>query len=145
MFLIDSWAFGDYRNAFWCIRVPEKGTKETQKTHSSFLKKMFRAHCSANNNNNSFQSSRCFYGMLINPFEVFINFSKWKSVIYQSKKWEIRIQSFQYFLHELNIILFLLLLIYFTPSSTLNEWLDRPVFSLFFLDFYSIQHSTYTK
>lgn len=45
--------------------------------------------------------------MLINPFEVFINFSKWEPAIYQSKKWEMNSHSFQYFLRELNIILFL--------------------------------------
>lgn len=113
MFLIDSWALAQ------CILMHTCSRKRNKKPTVPFLKKtMFRAHYSTNNNNNSFQSSRSFYGMLINPFEVFINFSKLKSVIYQSKKWEMRIQSIQYFLHELNITLFLLLLIYFTPSST---------------------------
>lgn len=101
---------------------------------------MLMLDCTTNNNNNdniSFQSSRYFHGMLINPFEVFINFHKWEPlIIYQSKKWQMRIQSFQYFLHELNIISFLLFLIYFTPSSHSNEWaLDGPFFLLIFHEF----------
>lgn len=130
-----------------CILVyvfPKKKEKKNEQENPQFFSStMFRAHYSTSNNNISFQSSRCFYGMLINPFEVFINFWKWEPVIYQSKKWEMWDSVISILPPWIEYHIIFIIAYLFHTFINPNEWASTGRFFLIFLEF--LFNSTYTK